>query len=99
VAVPRRPSHNEVSLRVDGGQGNRRCPRAPVWLDEPVTDRAEGIKRLQALILQTVDGARPAIRRHWGCRRCRSKAPTLGRSAALVAIRSPLQIRQRARSS
>jgi hypothetical protein len=37
-----------------------------VWLDEPVTDRAEGIKRLQALILQTVDGARPAIRRHLG---------------------------------
>jgi hypothetical protein len=37
-----------------------------VWLDEPVTDRAEGIKRLQALILQTVDGARPAIRRRLG---------------------------------
>ena len=37
-----------------------------VWLDEPVTDRAEGIKRLQALILQNVDAVRPAIRRHLG---------------------------------
>jgi hypothetical protein len=37
-----------------------------VWLDEPVTDRAEGIQRLQALILQNVDAVRPAIRRHLG---------------------------------
>jgi hypothetical protein len=37
-----------------------------VWLDEPVTDRAEGVKRLQALILQNVDAVRPAIRRHLG---------------------------------
>jgi hypothetical protein len=37
-----------------------------VWLDEPVTDRAEGIRRLQALILQNVDAVRPAIRRHLG---------------------------------
>ena len=37
-----------------------------VWLDEPVTDRAEGIKRLQGLILQNVDAVRPAIRRHLG---------------------------------
>lgn len=37
-----------------------------VWLDEPVTDRAEGIKRLQALILQNVDAVRPAIRRRLG---------------------------------
>jgi hypothetical protein len=37
-----------------------------VWLDEPVTDRAEGIRRLQMLILQNVDAVRPAIRRHLG---------------------------------
>jgi len=37
-----------------------------VWLDEPVTDRAEGIKRLQGLILQNVDAVRPAIRRRLG---------------------------------
>ena len=37
-----------------------------VWLDEPVTDRAEGIKRLQTLILQNVDAVRPAIRRRLG---------------------------------
>jgi hypothetical protein len=37
-----------------------------VWLDEPVTDRAEGIRRLQALILQNVDAVRPAIRRRLG---------------------------------
>lgn len=37
-----------------------------VWLDEPVPDRAEGIARLQMLILQNVDAVRPAIRRHLG---------------------------------
>ena len=37
-----------------------------VWLDEPVTDRAEGIKRLQGLILSNVDAVRPSIRRHLG---------------------------------
>ena len=37
-----------------------------VWLDEPVTDRAEGIKRLQGLILRNVDAVRPSIRRHLG---------------------------------
>jgi hypothetical protein len=37
-----------------------------VWLDEPVADREEGIKRLQALILQNVDAVRPAIRRRLG---------------------------------
>jgi hypothetical protein len=37
-----------------------------VWLDEPVTDRAEGIKRLQGLILANVDAVRPSIRRHLG---------------------------------
>lgn len=37
-----------------------------VWLDEPVTNRAEGIARLQALVLQNVNGVRPAIRRHLG---------------------------------
>lgn len=37
-----------------------------VWLDEPVADRAEGIKRLQGLILANVDAVRPSIRRHLG---------------------------------
>ena len=36
-----------------------------VWLDEPVQDRAEGIARLQDLALETIDAARPAIRRHY----------------------------------
>lgn len=37
-----------------------------VWLDEPVADRADGIKRLQGLILSNVDAVRPSIRRHLG---------------------------------
>ena len=37
-----------------------------VWLDEPVTDRTEGIRRLQGLILTNVDAVRPSIRRHLG---------------------------------
>ena len=36
-----------------------------VWLDEPVADRAEGIARLQDLVIETLDAARPAIRRHY----------------------------------
>jgi hypothetical protein len=36
-----------------------------VWLDEPVQDRAEGIARLQDLVLETMDAARPAIRRYY----------------------------------
>jgi hypothetical protein len=31
-----------------------------------VTDRAEGINRLQGLILTNVDAVRPSIRRHLG---------------------------------
>lgn len=37
-----------------------------VWLDEPVTDRAEGVARLQDLVVANVDAARPAIRRRLG---------------------------------
>jgi hypothetical protein len=37
-----------------------------VWLDEPVNDRAEGIDRLQDLIIANVDAARPEIRKHFG---------------------------------
>jgi hypothetical protein len=37
-----------------------------VWLDEPVKDRAEGIQRLEDLIVSNVDAARPAIRKHFG---------------------------------
>jgi len=36
-----------------------------VWLDEPVQDRAEGIARLQDLVLENIDAARPAIRRYY----------------------------------
>jgi len=36
-----------------------------VWLDEPVSDRAEGVARLQDLALANVDAARPAIRRYY----------------------------------
>jgi hypothetical protein len=36
-----------------------------VWLDEPVQDRAEGIARLQDLMLANIDAARPAIRRYY----------------------------------
>jgi hypothetical protein len=36
-----------------------------VWLDEPVQDRAEGIARVQDLVLDNIDAARPNIRRHY----------------------------------
>jgi hypothetical protein len=36
-----------------------------VWLDEPVADRAEGVARLQDLVLENIDAARPAIRRYY----------------------------------
>ena len=37
-----------------------------VWLDEPVENQAEGIGRLQDLMLRNVDAVRPAIRQHLG---------------------------------
>jgi hypothetical protein len=37
-----------------------------VWLDEPVEDQAEGIERLQDIIVANVDAVRPAIRRRLG---------------------------------
>jgi hypothetical protein len=46
-----------------------------VWLDEPVQDRAEGIARLQDLVLETVDAARPAIRRHYRLAPVQSATP------------------------
>ena len=36
-----------------------------VWLDEPVTDRAEAMSRLQDLVVANVYAARPAIRRYY----------------------------------
>jgi hypothetical protein len=36
-----------------------------IWLDEPVQDRAEAILRLQDLTLDTIDAARPSIRRYY----------------------------------
>jgi len=50
---------------IDTGKPELVAPGA-VWLDEPVKDRAEGIARLQDLIVANVDAARPAIRRHYG---------------------------------
>ena len=49
-----------------GGKKPELVSAGAVWLDEPVTDRAEGIKRLQGLILTNVDAVRPSIRRHLG---------------------------------
>ena len=37
-----------------------------VWLDSPVEDQAEGIDRLQNLVLANVDAVRPAIRQRLG---------------------------------
>jgi hypothetical protein len=50
---------------IDTGKPELVAPGA-VWLDEPVKDRAEGIARLQDLIVANVDAARPAIRKHYG---------------------------------
>jgi len=36
-----------------------------VWLDEPVQDRAEAVTRLQDLMLENLDAARPGIRRFY----------------------------------
>jgi hypothetical protein len=36
-----------------------------VWLDEPVQDRAEAIARLQDLMIENLDAARPNIRRFY----------------------------------
>jgi hypothetical protein len=36
-----------------------------VWLDEPVEDRTEAISRLQDLMLENLDAARPGIRRFY----------------------------------
>jgi hypothetical protein len=37
-----------------------------VWLDENVRDRAQGIARLEDLIADNVDAARPALRQRLG---------------------------------
>ena len=50
---------------IDTGKPELLSPGA-VWLDEPVTDRAEGIARLQDLIVKNVDAARPALREYLG---------------------------------
>jgi hypothetical protein len=50
---------------IDTGKPELLSPGA-VWLDEPVKDRAEGIARLQDLIVANVDAARPAIRNYFG---------------------------------
>ena len=36
-----------------------------VWLDEPVQDREEAVTRLQDLVIENLDAARPGIRRHY----------------------------------
>jgi hypothetical protein len=46
-----------------------------VWLDEPVADRAEAIARLQDLVIENVDAARPGIRRHYRLAQLEPEAP------------------------
>jgi len=49
------------------GEGDAQLVSAgAVWLDEPVETQAQGIDRLQDLILANVNGVRPAIRAHLG---------------------------------
>lgn len=48
------------------GRDARLISSGAVWLDEPVADQSEGIKRLQSLVVANVDAARPAIRRRLG---------------------------------
>ena len=50
---------------VENGEATLRSSGA-VWLDAPVEDRAEGIERLQNIIVANVDAIRPAIRRRLG---------------------------------
>ncbi len=46
-----------------------------VWLDEPVSDRAEAITRLQDLVIENIDAARPGIRRHYRLAQLEPAAP------------------------
>lgn len=46
-----------------------------VWLDEPVLDRAEAIARLQDLVIENIDAARPGIRRHYRLAQIEPAAP------------------------
>jgi hypothetical protein len=46
-----------------------------VWLDEPVQDRAEGVARLQDLVIGNVDAARPNIRRYYRLRQLDPATP------------------------
>ena len=46
-----------------------------VWLDEPVADRAEAITRLQDLVIENIDAARPGIRRHYRLAQLEPAAP------------------------
>lgn len=49
------------------GEGDAQLISAgAVWLDESVESQAQGIDRLQDLILSNVNGVRPAIREHLG---------------------------------
>jgi len=49
-----------------GDNGAELASSGAVWLDEAVESRAQGIERLEALILANVDGVRPAIRARFG---------------------------------
>jgi hypothetical protein len=46
-----------------------------VWLDDPVHDRAEGVARLQDLVIGNVDAARPNIRRYYRLRQLEPATP------------------------
>ena len=45
-----------------------------VWLDEPVETREEGIRKLQDLVVATMNQARPAIRQYLGLPPLQSQA-------------------------
>lgn len=55
-----------MAIYAISGRDSSLVSSGAVWLDEEVQTRAEGIERLQDLIVANVDAARPAIRRRLG---------------------------------
>lgn len=48
------------------GQGAELLSSGAVWLDEPPTSRADGVEKLQDLIVANMNRARPAVREYLG---------------------------------
>lgn len=55
-----------MAIYTIAGRGANLISAGAVRLDEEVEDQAQGIERLQDLILYNVNSVRPAIRRHLG---------------------------------